>query len=701
MMKMSDESDRVLLSGGGLTCVFDRANGRVVELVNNEFDEEFVSAETLSGGLEVYDELDRRLYSDLDTPSAAIGFRVEAGTVHFTKQFDEAPFSLECSWRADEAGLHLEANALLAEGAPMRSIRISVALPAIENLISWAPSYPPASDVRKNPVRYCYLADEPGRARTGIPMLTLYRAGGGGLSMVMPLEIPKVQLNMGVEPADPRPWYVPEKVSRIRAEVEVDAVTPLEAWEPGETPVIRFTEKQVGLRPGKSLKFGMWFFAHAGDWRPSLGRVVERYSDYFEPSDAAMALAGGRSRAFPDTITQEAVRPMAGLGITHAWFHGHFAHHGEPLTDEAVSDSNWQWTCEPFPKRRHDISVDLIRSQIDILKSVGTRTFLYGFNMHCEEAIIEKRGLEADVCRNEDGQVARSYHDQAVMFFSPESPFGAHQLDQMDRMMAAYPEIIGVALDNWNYCGIDFAHDDGVTMVNNRPAANVNFSQQRMVRAIAEKMHATGRMLMSNKGRTIESLRGVDFMGTEAPGAETFATFAYMNVARNVTPTEYKARDDAEYAEYVMKYALVWGGQLNFTDLYYADPEQFTAYQGLALLLRNRRWVFEPYPLELPQDTQGQIFRIHRDSPDNAGAVVVTVVRPEASWKDPCADIGELTVRLAGADRFTRAEWLGVDRATGGPPAEHPRVECDIIRDGSAMRIALPPMSSAGVLKLS
>ncbi|MFQ6048368.1 MAG: hypothetical protein ACE5K7_03280, partial [Phycisphaerae bacterium] len=585
--------------------------------------------------------------------------------------------------------------AVLLPGAAMRSVRIGLVLPVTGGLISWAPSYPKPADVSFDPVQYCYLADEPGKARTGIPMLSLYHPSGGGLSMVMPFELPKVQLNMGVEPRDPRPWYVPERIPRISAGAEVDTVTPPQRRDLGQTPVIRFTEKHVGLRPNRPLRFGLWLYGHEPDWRPGLGRVVQRYADYFEPHPDSLACAGGRFTALPDNIDEPKVQFLRAFGVSHVWFHGHFEFHGEFLTDRALSDPDYRWVCEPYPDRFGELSVERIRRQVGMLKAAGIGTFLYGFNMHCDPTIIEKRGLQADVARNQDGQIARAYHDQPVMFFQPESPFGRQLLDQIDRIVRTYPDIRGIGLDNWNYTGIDFGHDDGITMVGNCPAANINFSQQRMIEAISAKLHGSGRLVMTNKGRTIESLRGVDFMGTEARGAETFATFAYMNLFRTVTPTEYAARDNPQYAEYVLKYLLIWGGQMG-THERQADLDQARAYQPLLERLRNRRWIFTPQPLSLPPQTEGQICRIDDRSADHGGAVVVTVVRPEVSWRDAKLRPGlSVVVCLPDADRFSRAEWLGVERSS------QPAVTCRMRRNADRIEIDLPPVGAAGVLRLS
>mgnify|MGYP000206359837 CR=1 FL=1 len=683
------------LRGGGVECDLDRATGRIVRLVHSASGEAFVSAETGPAGLEVFDELDRKWYTDLHTPATVSDLTVNEREVTFVKRLEGAPFGLRLTLRPSGDGVRLYTEVSLDKGVALRSVRISVVLPVTVGLMSWTASWPAPADVRTEPMRYCYLADEKGKARTGIPMLTLLRAGRAGLTMCMPFEVPKVQLNMGVEPYDPTKWYVPEKIPRLNAGAEVDTVTPPDKDDMGERLVMRFTEKHVGLRPDRTLPFAMWFFGHEPDWRPALGRIVETYRDYFEPHPAFAALAGGTYGANPNKVDPEKLQQLRPFGLTKNWFHAHFEFHGEFLTDEACGQDGYTWLCEPYPKEFTNLTIERVRQGIHRLKELGNATFIYGFNMHCDETIIAKRNLQADVAKNEQGDIARAYHEQPVMYFSPDSPFGRHQLEQMDRLMRMYPEIDGVALDNWNYAGIDFGHDDGITMVNNKPAANLNFTQQRMIPAIAAKMHSTGRFVFTNKGRTIESFRGVDTVLTEAHGHKTYGTFAYMNLHRCVTPCEYKSMEDAKYAEYVLKYVLVWGGQPSSFEIQ-SDPEQSLAYKPLYDCIRNQRWVFTPDPLTLPAGCEGQIFRIDERSPWNAGTVAVTVVRQDVSWRDGKFRKNlKVKVRLPDSDRFTKARWIGVEGSAGGP------VECKLSRKKGEITATVPAVGAAGVLQLT
>jgi len=690
---ISCTDDSIVLLGGGLQCSLSRKTGQITHLVDLPTGLAFVDASTGPAGIEIFDERDRKWYTDLHTSSDLLNVIVSDREAHFVKAFRDAPFLLRCTWRVGRDGIRMFVEAFLKNAALHRSVRVSMVLPALQGMLTWVPSYPAPANALQNPTQYCYLADEPGKARTGIPMLTLYIPDAAGLTLVMPFETPKVQLNMGVEPRDPTSRYVPERVPKINAGAEVDTITPPQKHELGERPVLRFTEKHVGIRPGRTLPFGIWLFSHEPDCRGALGRVVETYREYFEPHPAFRSIFGPRQTVKPDTVADQHIRFLKEHRVTHCWFHGHFEYHGEFLTDEALRDAHYRWACEPYPDMYNNLSVEKIRGAICRLKAAGIGTFLYGFNMHCDPAIIEKRNLYDDVALNADGQVARAYHQQPVMFFAPDSPFGTQLLNQMDRLVQTYPEIIGVGLDNWNYAGIDFGHDDGITMVNNRAAASINFSQQHMIPAISRKMHGSGRFVMTNKGRTIESMKGVDAVGTESRGAETYAIFAYMNLLRCVTPTEYAAAGNPDYAECVLKYLLVWGGQPG-THERAADPRQMKAYQPLFDALRNRRWVFDPDPLTLPEGYEGQIFRIDSHSPWNPDAVVVTLADPSTKLTDRGQKTGlAVVVRLPDADRLNRAVLLRPEN--NGRPEE-----CEVIRRNGSLEVAISQMGCAAAVVL-
>ena len=656
-----------------------------------------------AAGIEVFDELERKLYSDRTTATTISNLQLtRIGTyqcLEFDKQFADAPFSVHQTITSDIKGVRLDCRAVLNQipggrWPRQRNVRISFVMPASEELIGWAPSYPEPAKIKDNPVRYCYGIQEEDMPRVGIPLYTAYVPGKAGLGISIPLEVRKVQLNLGPEPADPSNIYVDFEMLGVYGAGATMSYksTPPAKYSGKDVQVIRLTEMFVGLTADRPLDFSVWLFSHAPHWRPALGTFAAAYPDYFGLDPKIRSMWGGRMGGNVH-VTQEDLDRWKKYGATMAWLHTHFHRHGEFIPPESLKNPDYEFFCEPYSKDYPDNTVNKNRKVIDAYTDNGQAVFLYGFNIHCDTITVVQRGLASDMIRQINGELQPSYHDQPVMFFSPTSPYGNHQLRQMDLMIETYPRIMGIALDNWAYGGLDFAHDDGITMFDNRPAANVNFSQQSMIPEIAKIFHSSGRLVMINKSRTIESMKGADAMLSEARGAEIFAMFAYMCLDRHLHPNEYKAADDAEYAEYSLKYCIEWGGQLG-TEMVTADPALSDKYYNLVKLLRNRTWVLNCDPLTLHEGTRGNIFRIHPDSPWNAGAVVIPVVRPDILLKDGNMKDGLVVkVRLPENDKLTTACWIGVEHSDK-------EVKLDIVRNGAEITLNLPPVGPAGIIKL-
>ncbi|HLA40293.1 MAG TPA: hypothetical protein VJ417_09860, partial [Candidatus Glassbacteria bacterium] len=299
---------RFELSGGGLVSRWDSETGRLVELscdpaVRNAEPWTFIDQKSGAGGFEVFDEMDMVRYSDRSTPCRISGLKItQVGILQkaeFTKQFEGAPFEIRVSLTADAEGLHLETSTVLIRQEDQRwpdqrNVRLSFVIPAGEGLTGWAPSYPDPAPVREKPVRYCYGIQEPGLPRTGVPLYTLYRPGKAGLSICVPLDLPKVQLNLGPEPEDPSGLYVDVELDQPNAGAGLRYLTDPAKLEPQDIRVIRLTELFVGLTADRPLRFGVWLYSHAPHWRPALGKLAEAFPDYFSLSPKMRSVWGPR-----------------------------------------------------------------------------------------------------------------------------------------------------------------------------------------------------------------------------------------------------------------------------------------------------------------------------------------------------------------------------------------------------------------------
>src|SRR5689334_21872550 len=83
---------------------------------------------------------------------------------------------------------------------------------------------------------------------------------------------------------------------------------------------------------------------------------------------------------------------------------------------------------------------------------------------------VEERWKDS-ICRNEDGPYQPSgwllCHN---MNSDPKYSFGKFQIESAKKILAEHPKLSGFFLDCFRHFEVDFAHDDGITVVNNRPA---------------------------------------------------------------------------------------------------------------------------------------------------------------------------------------------------------------------------------------
>ena len=101
--------------------------------------------------------------------------------------------------------------------------------------------------------------------------------------------------------------------------------------------------------------------------------------------------------------------------------------------------------------------------------------------------------------------------------------FGRDLAAQASEMLKAYPDIAGFF---WDVYGrtyrFDFAHDDGITMVNNKPAYFPIFMYQRMMEeVVGPLLHGQGKFITCNKPTMIQACKGIDgVMAMEETPAE-------------------------------------------------------------------------------------------------------------------------------------------------------------------------------------
>jgi len=619
----------------------------------------------------------QRLYSVLTAGSTITGWQVTEGAggkaVAFVQQYEGAPFSIAHRISETPVGIRWDASVAPAAGEKLnRSVRVNWMLPLPFGWRFWGPN---SLEARRTdgvtPYRFVYGHTD--RAPYGliIPLVGVWGRRGGA-AVFSPSNARKCQILFDVLTqtiADP-----PRGVVRQREDLQY----------------LRVSHDMIGLRPGKELKLAVCIAGVRPDWRGVLGHYVNSYPELFEPIPAARKYEGMYGITSPGRGGVGHLDRLVPYRVRSLEVHGHFPEYGIYITREALANPKLTWTCKPHPgpERSLEINRDLVH---EALKR-GIPPFMYFYNVHADRATIDKLWPE-DLMKREDGTVGVQYRGEPPLRAIPESGFGKHLIEQMDLLIRAYPEAPGFFVDNYIQQWVSFAHDDGVTMVHNRPAYDMNRNHQVIGPICFAKAHKAGKVIMVNKLATIESARGVDMVLVENMDSWGLQMHALACVFRAVFPLRWSGGRGEAGLEECLKQLLLWGGTPAET-IAEDGSAALAAYRPLTDALIGKRWVFDRRPLGVPRGFEGQIFRIDPRAP-HAGDVVVTLVDPDRSWRDSARTKGvAVRVRLPEGRRLVRATFLG-------PGVDARPVPCEIERERNGLWVYLPPVGSAGVVRLS
>jgi len=278
-------------------------------------------------------------------------------------------------------------------------------------------------------------------------------------------------------------------------------------------------------------------------------------------------------------------------------------------------------------------------------------------------------------------------------------------IQQAKDMVAAYPAAAGFFWDVYGRSYMfDFAHDDGITMINNKPAYYPEFMYQRLMREeVGPLLHGKGMQITANKPVTAASTRGVDGVMTmeDAPREESpgwIAAQSYLGLNRHSTILD----SDALNEEMLYLHCLRFGAFPSFpwdhdnkgaaisAETAAKNRELQKRYLPFIEMFRGKQWIFYPEALQLPESAFGNIFRL------KDGSVMITMV---SAWRYLRNAEGfdaneEVIARLPDAAAIGSVEVYSVDgdqKWTQQPQRDGDKLTITVPRHGKATVILLRP----------
>jgi hypothetical protein len=589
------------------------------------------------GGLRIYDELEERWFSDLETPFSVSGMKRTGSRIAFAKRFKGAAFTLAVTLRLDKGAFSWEVEARKASAkAPDRSLRVYFMWPLISGWDFWAPAhnaeftFDGMGSFEYMHVQIPYF----GNKEIILPMVSHYSK----------------QLDVGFSVMEPIDAQVPAAKFQF-ANGEKCYNWGSMTKDIRSVPVLEVVNYYIGLVGKRPMKTRIMMMFHEGDWRPGVGKVFERWKEYFVPtSDAIYAHEG--TFTCEGIQTADSIQRCKDFGITTLEVHGHFQDYCD-YYQEGKDTWYTNWARETFAKKHRkdmtpaqvdewfathsdeEIAAELkgatpsdanndhrivrhhradIQERIARLAGAGIGCYWYWNYTDGYRPRVEREWPDS-IARNEDGSCQPSgWFNSHNMNADPRWSFGKHMIRDAKRIFATYPGLVGFFKDCFRHFEIDFAHDDGVTVVDHKPAYSMNFSYDAVEKAIHAHMNPLGLASFANKPQSIRSMRWTDGVLLEGDGDNAEEKFFWACIAK---PLFFMWTSNHRSLDENLRRSVLHGCFPKF-DLdrkrsYEENRAHYARYLPLYAQFRRRVLCFEPDPLRVPDGSRGKLFTLGRD----------------------------------------------------------------------------------------
>ncbi len=590
------------------------------------------------GGIRVYDEYEKKWFSDLDRNFVISSFRKKGNCISFRKKFKSAPWSIktDISLENDSFRWTIEAEKERAD-VPDRSMRVYFMWPLIAGWDIWAPSY--NSEFKfdgMSSFEFMHIQTPLVSHREVIlPMISHFDKGLDiGFSVLEPLDakVPasKFQFSNGEKCFN---WgSMAKDISNI--------------------PVLETVNYYIGLVGKRKMKTEIVMLFHDGDWRPALGKVFNKWRDFFVPRSETIQKYNGVFSC-EGIQTADALKRVKDFSIKTLEVHGHFENYGDYYQDgkdswhsiwakEAFYDKNKKsmdaFKIQDFFDTHSDAEIDLalegfkpsddnlgariirhsrreIKEKLAKLAKNGVGCYWY-FNYTDGFRPLVELEFQDSLCRNEDGTLLPSgWKMCANMNPDPHFSFGRHMIRCAENILKEYHSLAGFFLDCFRHIDIDFAHDDGITVVNNKAAYSINFSYDEIEETIKTKfLIPKGKATFANKPQSIRTMKWVDGVLLEGDGDISEEKYFWACIAK---PLFFMWTSDKKTVSENLRRAVLHGAFPRFFSdkktSYAGNLAIYRKYLPLCEQFKERVFCFEPDPMRVPKGSRGKLFTIGND----------------------------------------------------------------------------------------
>jgi len=668
------------------------------------------------GYLRVYDEHDRRSYDDLADRCRVTNATKRGGKITMTKRFAGAPFVLTVTMRLTDESLMWEVRAVKANRKVAdRSLRVGFNVPLIAGWDVWAPclngefAFDGMDDFNFNHLQVTFVSPR----EIVLPMVSHYSK----------------DLDVGYSILEP----IGDKVPAAR--FQFSNAEKLFCWGYNRKPVramptLEALNYYIGLVGDRPMSTRVEMVFHEGDWRPGLGRVYRKYREYFDPDSKAIYDFEGVFNCGGAHIGDDP-KPYVDLGLKTLEVHGHFSYYSDYFQDgqerwrrigiaeriyrkfkgtkkemDAWEVLDWldahtpqQWAKEVYgPDLEKDFDVETeffhtrsrIKKRLRNIRKAGVYPFWYFNYTDGFRPVAEKRWPDA-ICRDQDGKpIPSGWHMSHNLNADLSTSYGRFCDESIPKILNGYPELVGFFLDCFRHYEVDYAHDDGITVVDGRPAYSVNFSYDGITERMKQHCRATGKpmAIFANKPQTVRCMRHVDGVLLEGDGDQAEEKYFWTCIAK---PNFFMWTSNRHEVDENLRRAILHGcfPKLTKTD----DPAEhrkmvalYRRYLPLYEPFRRRVLCFEPDPMRVPRGSRGKLYTVAggyvagivNTAIDSGGRIAhartpYALFRVKRGW-----DVGKVAVMVPGEKKMRPVKFRFDGTFIAVPMPEY--VNCAVVK---------------------
>ncbi len=286
-------------------------------------------------------------------------------------------------------------------------------------------------------------------------------------------------------------------------------------WQNAKTLRLRLGHR--GMGGGKPSALRLLFYTHAADYRAAVRIYSDDFPRYFRPALPRGPYEGAfwyhHIHNHPDFAE------MARQNVRYIWTSFWFTHLGEYLPDAP------QWAPFTYAKwwsLKQNMSDERINAFIREMHAQKIGVFAYfnvteyggsgGQSGDTETAARILRTQFANaLMKDAKGQPIPTWEGALAMNARRDGSLFPALAEQLRRHVTRLPRLDGFIIDRLDWANaIDYGHDDGMTMVGDRPVQNMAGPVAEGVAEVCRQAHAAGWRVYVNQFWRVEVLRDND-----------------------------------------------------------------------------------------------------------------------------------------------------------------------------------------------